>query len=160
VGGAIRVAVGNLDPQTADAAALLQKLNNQLYAAGWDKGSRLAAVEATRLQQQYSTLTNPNQTAAQINDQLNGLATSQKTAHVNAALAAGEQVSPEDYALGSDIYKPGGKYANGGRASKGTPSFGGGGAASVPEMTEEQYNAAPHNTPYRMPGSDKVMVKP
>jgi hypothetical protein len=153
VGGALRVAVGNLDPQTSDAAALLQKLNNQLYAAGWDKGSRLAAVEAQRLQQQYSTLTNPNQTAQQINDQLNGLATSQKTAHVNAALAAGQPVSPEDYALGSDIYKPGGKFANGGRASKDIPSFGGGplpatatsptGEAATPQTLEDVQKLSP-----------------
>lgn len=33
-------------------------------------------------------------------------------------------------------------------------------SSGVPEMTEQQYNAAPPGTPYRMPGSPKVLYKP
>jgi hypothetical protein len=47
-----------------------------------------------------------------------------------------------------------GKPAQGGRAQAAPAS------ALAPELTEQQYNAAPSGTHYRVPGSYKVMVKP
>jgi hypothetical protein len=114
---------GGLDQGTADAAGKLQLLHDKLYASGWTKGNRLSQAEAARLGNQFSTLTNPNQSAAQITDQLNQLGTLQATAHANAAAAAGKPLSQADYDLADSAYKPGGKYYNGAKVSEDAPSY-------------------------------------
>lgn len=123
--------LGTVDQDTATAAADLQKLQGKLYGSSWKgRGGRLSQLEAGKISEGFSTLTNPSTPAAEINQQVGDLYNKTQTAHANAFGAAGMPTPSNYYGLMDSAYKKGGKLFAG--ATQLEDSGGGGGAPTGP----------------------------
>jgi hypothetical protein len=130
--------LGTVDADTATAASNLQKLQGKLYGSSWKgRGGRLSQLEAGKISEGFSTLTNPSTPPGEISQQIGDLYDKTQTAHANAFGAAGMPTPANYYDLMDSAYKKGGKLFAGATALKpssdqAAPGGGGGQAAGKP----------------------------
>jgi len=145
--------LGTVDKDTATAAADLQKLQGKLYGSSWKgRGGRLSQLEAGKISEGFSTLTNPSTPPDEITQQVGDLYDKTMTAHANAFGAAGMPTPAPYYELMGNAYKKGGKLyagatpltdsASGGAAAgagagTGGAAGGGGGLKPMPDATKK-----------------------
>ena len=150
--------LGTVDQDTATAASNLQKLQGKLYGSSWKgRGGRLSQLEAGKISEGFSTLSNPSTPTDAITDQVGDLLNKTVTAHGNLYGAAGMPAPSNYYDAMDSQYKDKGKLfagstrLDGGGSSGPSAPPGPGGPQPVTVQTPDDVAKLKSGTPFIIP---------